>query len=68
MKKKSEKICPCGRIITDPKDKTGLCPGCKKTAGRGMAVVSLGVVGLLAKKYAPKAIKGISNLIKNNWR
>ena len=32
MKKKNEpeRKCPCGRIITDPNNKTGLCPKCQK--------------------------------------
>lgn len=65
MKNKNEKVCPCGRIITDPKNKTGLCPKCEKTAGDGVALGGLLGFGFLAKKYGPKAIKGIGNIIKS---
>ena len=65
MKKKTEKVCTCGRIITDPKNKTGLCPKCAKIAGDGVAVAGFAGLLLLGKKYGPKAIKGIGNIIKN---
>lgn len=65
MKNKAEKICPCGRIITDPKNKTGLCPKCEKTAGGGAALVGSLGIGLLAKKYGSKIIKGAGNVIKS---
>lgn len=65
MKNKTEKVCPCGRIITDSKNKTGLCPKCEKTAGGGAVAVSLVGLILLTKKYGPKAIKGIGNIIKS---
>lgn len=65
MKNKTEKVCPCGRIITDSKNKTGLCPKCEKTAGGGAAAVSLVGLILLAKKIGPKAIKEIGNIIKS---
>lgn len=64
-KNKSVKTCPCGRIITDPKNKTGLCPKCEKAVGRGAAVFGIASLGLWAKKYGPKAIKGIGNVIRN---
>ena len=63
-KNKSEKTCPCGRIITDPKNKTGLCPKCEKAAGGGAAIVGFAGLGFLAKKYGPKAFKGIGNIIR----
>lgn len=65
MKNKTEKACPCGRIIADPKNKTGLCPKCEKAAGDGAVVVGLAGLILLAKKMGPKAIKGIGNIIKS---
>lgn len=48
MKKKNkvEKICPCGRIIADPKNRTGLCPKCQKTGiniGGALGAAILGV-------------------------
>lgn len=50
-KKDSEEVCPCGRIITDSNNKTGLCPKCQKL-GNSIGV-SLGIVGaaFVAKKY-----------------
>lgn len=67
MKKKNEteKVCPCGRIITDPNNKTGLCPKCQKKANNILAGV--GAIGLFAgaKKYGPKLVKGVINLAKN---
>lgn len=65
MRNKTEKICPCGRIITDPKNKTGLCPKCEKTAGDGVTVAGLAGLLLLGKKYGPGAIRGIRKLIKS---
>ena len=37
LKKSKEKKCPCGRIITHPNNKTGLCPKCQKKAGGAAA-------------------------------
>ncbi len=66
MKKKNEteRKCPCGRIITDPNNKTGLCPKCQK--GANGIFVGLGLTGIIigAKKFAPKLIKGAINIIK----
>lgn len=64
MKSKKEKKCPCGRIITDPKNKTGLCPRCQKKANA--AGVGLGTAGLLVgiKKFGPKAIDIVKTVIK----
>ncbi|MDY3240878.1 MAG: hypothetical protein SOW80_12265 [Anaerovoracaceae bacterium] len=66
MKKKKEKVCPCGRIIADPKNKTGLCPRCKRKAANGIALG--GTIGGLAlvKKYGPKIVKEIDNLTKQS--
>lgn len=67
MKKKNEteKVCPCGRIITDKNNnKTGLCPKCQKNANN--VVAGVGLVGILvvAKKYGPKLVKSTIKLIK----
>ena len=64
LKKSKEKKCPCGRIITDPNNKTGLCPKCQKKAG-GAAAVG-GVVGAFVgiKKYGPKVEKSIIDIVK----
>ncbi len=62
--KKNEKVCPCGRIIIDPNNKTGLCPKCEKTVGDGAIVVGAGGFALFAKKYGPRIIKGIGNAIR----
>lgn len=64
MKIKKEKKCPCGRIITDPKNKTGLCPRCQKkvnAAGAGMGAAGL-LLGI--KKFGPKIIVGAKNILK----
>lgn len=64
-KNKSEKNCPCGRIITDPKNKTGLCPKCQKT---GVNIGgALGVAGIvfLVKKNGGKIIKSTFDVVKN---
>lgn len=66
MKKKNEteKVCQCGRIITDPNNKTGLCPKCQKNANN--IVVTIGLAGILvgAKKYGPKLVKRAIRIIK----
>lgn len=45
MKIKKEKKCPCGRIITDPKNKTGLLVGIKKFGSK----IIVGVKNILKK-------------------
>lgn len=52
MKKKNkpEKVCPCGRIITDPKNKTGLCPKCQKTGVNIGGALGLAGIGILVQK------------------
>jgi len=67
MKKKNEteKVCPCGRIITDLNNKTGLCPKCQKNANNVVAGVGLAGILVGAKKYGPKLMKGAINLAKN---
>lgn len=64
LKKSKEKKCPCGRIITDPNNKTGLCPKCQKQVG-GIAA-GVGVVGVVLgiKKYGPKIVKSVIDIVK----
>lgn len=66
MKKKNEteKVCLCGRIITDYKNKTGLCPKCQKSANN--VIVGVGLAGIFVgvKKYGSKLIKGALKIIK----
>ena len=54
MKKKNEteKVCLlCGRIITDPKNKIGVCPMCQKKAGRLLVgALATGIIAVV-KKY-----------------
>jgi hypothetical protein len=64
-KNKSEKVCPCGRIITDYNNKTGLCPKCQKTGNNIGAAVGAAGIGFLVKKYGVKIIKGAFNVVKN---
>lgn len=66
MKKKNEteKVCQCGRIITDPNNKTGLCPKCQKNVDNVADVVVLAVILAGAKKYVPKLVKSAIKLIK----
>ncbi len=68
MKKKmdeTEKKCRCGRIITDPKDKTGLCPKCRK--GVNNILAGVGAISFITgvKKYGPKLLKNAISLAKN---
>lgn len=67
MKKKNkpEKVCLCGRIITDPKNKTGLCPKCQKTGANIGGALGLAGIGILVKKHGNKIIKGAINVVKN---
>lgn len=63
-KNKSEKTCPCGRIITDPNNKTGLCPKCQKMAGDGIALGGAIGIGVAIKKFGLKLVNGIINVAK----
>jgi hypothetical protein len=67
MKKKNkpEKICLCGRIITDPKNKTGLCPKCQKAGVDIGGALGLAGIGILLKKNGGKIIKGAFNVVKS---
>lgn len=64
-KNKSDKVCPCGRIIADPNNKTGLCPKCKKTGVNIGGALGLAGIGILIKKHGNKIIKGAFNVLKN---
>lgn len=64
-KNKPEKACPCGRIITDPKNKTGLCPKCQKTGvDLGTALGAASIV-IFIKKNSAKIIKFAFDTFKN---
>lgn len=64
-KNKPEKVCPCGRIIANPNNKTGLCPKCQKTGVNiGGALGAAGIV-ILVKKHGNKIIKTAFNLAKS---
>ena len=62
---KSEKVCPCGRIITAPNNKIGLCPKCQKTGNNIGAAVGLTGILILVKKHGNKIVKGAFNVAKN---
>lgn len=59
-----EKACRvCGRIITDPKNKTGLCPKHQK---QGNSIVGIGVlagIGVGIKKFGPKVANALVKVI-----
>lgn len=61
-----EKTCKvCGRIITDEKNKTGLCPKHQKDilGGVGAGALLIGLkIGL--KKYGPKIASAAIKIIK----
>ena len=63
----TEKVCKtCGRIITNPNNKTGLCPKCQKTGNNiFFVVVATGLIAL-GKKFGPKIIKGVIKIIKDD--
>lgn len=60
-----EKTCMvCGRIITDPKNKTGLCPKHQK---QGNNIIGIGVIagiGIGLKKYGPKVANALVKVLK----
>ena len=64
MKNKTVKKCPCGRIITDPKNKTGLCPRCQKKANGAAAGVGVAGIALGIKRFGPKIVEGIKIVIR----
>ncbi|MSA03611.1 hypothetical protein GKG47_19570 [Lactonifactor sp. BIOML-A3] len=64
MKKNKVKECPCGRIITDPKNKTGLCPRCQKKANAAGAGVGILAFGVGVKKYGGKILEGAIDIAR----
>lgn len=54
----------CGRIITDPNNKTGLCPKHQKQGNNILGLGVLASVGFGLKKYGPKAVKALVKVIK----
>ena len=59
-----EKTCMvCGRIITDSKNKTGLCPKHQKQGNNIIVIAAIAGIVIGLKKYTPKVanalIKGI---------
>ena len=61
----TEKVCKtCGRIITNPNNKTGLCPKCQKAGNNILGVVGATSLIVLGKKFGPKIIKGAIKIIK----
>ncbi len=64
MSEKTKKCRVCGRVITDQKNITGLCPKHQKGFNDGAAVVGAGALVLGLKKIGPKVIKGAFKLIK----
>ena len=65
LKKSKEKKCPCGRIITDPNNKTGLCPKCQKKANGAAAGAGVLAIGVGVKKYGGKIVKGVFDIARN---
>lgn len=60
-----EKTCKmCGRIITDPKNKTGLCPKHQKQGNNILGMGVLVITGTVLKKYGPKVAKTFLKNIK----
>ena len=52
-----EKTCMvCGRIITNPKNKTGLCPKHQKQGNN--------IIGIGLKKYGPKVANALVKVLK----
>lgn len=59
-----EKICMvCGRIITDPNNKTGLCPKHQKKGNSIIGIGALACIGIGLKKYGPKVAKVLIKVV-----
>lgn len=54
----------CGRIITDPKNKTGLCPKHQKQGNNIIGIGAIAGIGIGLKKYGPKVAKALVKVIK----
>lgn len=63
-KNETEKICPCGRIITNPNNKIGLCPKCQKLGNNLLGIGGFAAFGVGLKKYGPKILKKAIKIIK----
>ncbi len=60
-----EKTCMvCGRIITDPKNKTGLCPKHQKQGNNIIGMGAIAGIWIGLKKYGPKVAKALIKVIK----
>ena len=60
-----EKTCMvCGRIITDPKNKMGLCPKHQKKGNNIIGISAITVIGIGLKKYGCKVAKAFIKVIK----
>lgn len=60
-----EKTCMvCGRIITDSKNKTGLCPKHQKQSNNIFRIATIAVIGKVLKKYVSKGAKALIKVIK----
>lgn len=64
LKNKEKKCTTCGRVITDPKNKSGLCQRCEKRAAAGAGAAALAALGVLTKKLAKPAAKVVKQIIK----
>lgn len=61
----NEKVCPCGRIITDPKNISGLCPRCKKAGLEvGIPVLLTGATAVV-KTYGKPLVEEAVKMVKN---
>ena len=59
-----EKTCMvCGRIITDSKNKTGLCPKHQKQGNNIIGIGSIASIWIVLKMYGPKVAKALIELI-----
>jgi hypothetical protein len=63
-KNETEKVCLCGRIITDPNNKMGLCPKCQKLGNNLLGIGGFAALGVGLKKFVPKILKGAIKIIK----
>lgn len=60
-----EKTCiVCGRVITDSKNKTGLCPKHEKQGNNLIGIGAIASIGFGLKKYGPKILEVLVNVIK----
>ena len=65
QKMSKEKICRvCGRIITDEKNKTGLCQQHQKVRNNIAGLGLLASLGIGLKKYGPKIASAAIKLVK----